>query len=804
MFRRLPLRLAASLLFATLFAGRIDAATTPPPSARSVQSFDTGWLFTEGDAPSSEDPMFDDVNWRTVNLPHDWAIEGGVMQDAPTGRGGGYRPSGVSWYRKRFSLPATDAGHRIFVEFDGVMANSTVWINGQKVGGRPSGYIGFTCDLTGRVKLGDDETNILAVRTDTTVQPASRYYAGAGIYRHVRLVVTDLVRIEQNGLYVTTPEIDASHALVRVRASVSNYSPKPRPLSVHIALLDPAGVPAGSVDVPARTVGIGETAAFTADVSVSHPQRWDIAQGRLYRAVASVVADGKTLDDDTATFGIRDAHFEAATGFWINGRNVKIKGVALHQDGGAVGVAVPLAVWTRRLSRLRTLGVNAIRTAHNPPSPAFLDLCDRMGFLVMDELFDAWTVGKPGAEKGENLHFTQWGRTSARDTIRRDRNHPAIVLYSTGNEIHDTANPALAKNILAGLVGIVHAEDPTRAITQALFRPNTTHDYTNGLADMLDVIGTNYRDQELLAAHRAKPTRKIIGTEQQHNRQTWLALRDHPEHAGQFLWTGVDYLGEADWPGVSSGAGLLDRIGRFKPRAYERQSWWSDQPMVHIARLEPALAGTDARRRPGFDLTSDWTPRDPSNHPETTVNVYSNCDEVELTLNGRSLGLKPRPADASPRVWKIPFEPGAIKAIGRNAGQVVATHELRTAGAPAKLVITTDRPKLGAQWDDVAFATVRVVDANGIPCPWADNLVQFKVAGPGAIAAVDNGDRRDHAPYQATERKLYRGECLALIKASADTGDIVVTATTAGLPDATVTLTAIPDPPRPTPSQPSL
>ena len=791
MLLRLPFRLAACLFLIAGLALRIEAADTPA-SVRSTESFDADWLFSRGDAPSSQDPMFDDVNWSTVNLPHDWAIEGGVVQDAPSGRGGGYRPTGVSWYRKRFSLPATTAGHRIFVEFDGVMANSTVWINGQKVGGRPSGYIGFTCDLTGRVKLGEEETNVLAVRTDTTVQPASRYYAGAGIYRHVRLVVTDPVRIEQHGLYVTTPEIAADRALVRVRASVSNYSPSPRSLAVRIALLDPAGAPAGSVEVPARTVGIGETADFTADLTVARPQLWDIAQGRLYRAVARVVADGKILDDDTASFGLREAHFDAATGFWINGRNVKLKGVALHQDGGAVGVAVPLAVWAQRLDRLRTLGVNAIRTAHNPPDPAFLDFCDRMGFLVMDELFDAWTVGKPSAEKGENLHFTEWGRASARDTIRRDRNHPSIVLYSTGNEIHDTANPTLARNILAGLVGIVHTEDPTRAITQALFRPNTTHDYTNGLADMLDVIGTNYRDKELLAAQRAKPTRKIIGTEQQHNRETWLALRDHPSHSGQFLWTGVDYLGEADWPYIASGAGLLDRTGRFKPRAYERQSWWSDQPMVHIVRLESALAGSDARRRPGFDLTSDWTPRDPSNYAEASVNVYSNCDDVELILNDRSLGSQPRPADASPRVWKIPFEPGTLKAVARNAGAIVATHELRTAGAPAKLVVTTNRPQLGTSWDDVAFVTVTAVDANGVPCPWADNLIAFKVAGPGVIAAVDNGDRRDHAPYQATERKLFRGECVALVKADADTGDIVVTATTAGLPDATVTLTATP------------
>lgn len=784
--------LAVALCASAPLASSVFAA--PADSVRTTQSFDADWLFSRSDAAASEDPMFDDVNWRTVRVPHDWAIEGGVAQDAPSGRGGGYRATGVSWYRKRFSLPATDAGRRIFVEFDGVMGNSAVWINGQKIGGRPSGYIGFACELTGRVKLGDEETNVLAVRTDTSRQPASRWYAGQGIYRHVRLVVTDPVRIAPHGITVTTPEIKSDHAVIHVRTSVTNYSPQPQRVTVRVALTDPTGSPAGSIELPAHQVGIGETSDFAGDVDVAHPQFWDIAQGKLYRAAVSIAAHGKTLDDDTAVFGIRDARFEAATGFWLNGRNVPLKGVALHQDGGAVGDAVPLAIWERRLALLRTLGVNAIRTAHNPPAPEFLDLCDRMGFLVMDELFDAWTVGKPGAGQGTNVYFTEWGHRDARDTVRRDRNHPGIILFSVGNEIHDTAKPALAKNILAGLVGIVHAEDPTRPATQALFRPNTTHDYTNGLADMLDVIGTNYRDRELLAAQRAKPSRKIVGTEERHDRETWLEMRDHPSLAGQFLWAGIDYLGEGDWPDLSSGAGLLDRTGRLTPRAFERQSWWGDQPMVHLARHEPALAGSDARQRPGFDLSSDWTPKNAATYHDANVEVFSNCDTVELTLNGQSLGSQAKPADASPRVWKIPFAAGTLEATARNGNEVVATHTLRTAGAPARLVIATDRAKIANDWDDVAVATVTVVDANGVPCPWADNLIAFKISGPGAIMAVDNGDRRDPAPYQATERKLFRGEGIALVNATADSGDIIVTASTPGLPDVAVTLAATPKP----------
>jgi beta-galactosidase len=559
---------------------------------------------------------------------------------------------------------------------------------------------------------------------------------------------------------------------------------------VHVSIVDAKGHEVGAADAPTRSIGIGENATFTADVAVNQPQLWKLGDNALYRSVASVRAGDKTIDDETTSFGIREIRFEAATGFWLNGKNLKIKGVAVHHDGGAVGAAVPLRVWERRLETLRRLGVNAIRTSHNPAAPEFLDLCDRMGFLVTDEFFDAWTVGKPSAEKGYNEYFTEWGQTDERDTIRRDRNHPSIILYSVGNEIHDTPNGPLAKTILAGLVGIVHTEDPTRPATQALFRPRVSHDFENGLADMLDVIGTNYRDQELLDAQKAKPSRKILGTEQDHMSKTWLAARDHPSHSGQFLWTGVDYLGEADWPFLASGSGLIDRTGEIKPRGYERQSWWSDQPMVRIVRSEASLANSDPRHRPGFDRVSDWSPRDPANYKNAEVEVYSNCDEVDLELNGKSLGPKTKPSDASPRTWKVPFEAGTIKAIGKNGGKVVANHELRTAGVPAKLRVSADRPKVAHDWNDVLYVTVTAVDANDVPCTSVNALVTFKVDGAGVLAAVDNDDRADPSPYQATERKLYLGQCIGLIKANADSGSITVTASAPGLAEGSVKLEA--------------
>ncbi len=444
---------------------------------------------------------------------------------------------------------------------------------------------------------------------------------------------------------------------------------------------------------------------------------------------------------------------------------------------------------------LRQLGVNAIRTAHNPPSPEFLDLCDRMGFLVMDEMFDQWTVAKNPYDY--HLYFREWSKIDTRDTVRRDRNHPSIVLYSAGNEIHDTPKAELAKEILKGLVDTFHENDPTRPVTQALFRPNVSHDYEDGLADLLDVVGQNYRENEILAAHAAKTSRKIIGTENQHGREVWVALRDHAPYAGQFIWAGIDYIGEShQWPAVFSASGDLDHTAGIKPMGYQRMSWWSDRPMVHMARrvaaaqLAPTDPGYEANPRRGtITLVSDWTPANAAAHEEN-VEVYSNCDEVELLLNGKSLGVKPLPADAASRNWRVPFEAGSLKAVGRNKGQIVAEHEMRTAGKATRIVLTSDRSRVGNEWDDLAFVTARVVDENGTVVPGAESLVSFTVSGPGAVVATDNADIANHEAFQASERYVFQGECMAMLRATGARGSITVTASSAGLTAGSVKLEA--------------
>jgi beta-galactosidase len=411
----------------------------------------------------------------------------------------------------------------------------------------------------------------------------------------------------------------------------------------------------------------------------------------------------------------------------------------------------------------------------------------------MDELFDQWTVAKNPYDY--HLYFKEWSLIDLRDTVRRDRNHASVIIYSAGNEIHDTPNAELAKNVLRGLVDEFHRNDSTRPVTQALFRPNVSHDYDDGLADMLDVVGQNYREQEILAAYRQKPTRKILGTENTHELNQWLAMRDHPEYSGQFIWSGIDYLGEAGkWPRIANNSGLLYKTGEPKPIAFQRQSWWSDIPMVYITRrvARTPLAPTDPgynpidERRPQV-LFSDWTPKNLQPHEET-IEVYSNCEEVELFLNGKSQGKQARPKDDSPRVWKLNFAPGTVRAVGINKGQVAASNELRTAGSPAQLRLVVDKNSLGNWWDEVAFVNASVLDDQGTVVPNADNLISFTVEGAGVVAAVDSANSNSHEPYQASQRQAFQGTCLALIKANANRGKIKVTATSTNLRSASVEL----------------
>lgn len=816
------------LLHRILAAAALGALTATLVHARQVIPINEDWRFTKGDPANAAAPSFDASGWQQVDVPHDWAIAGPWDESNETGRGGSYVPSGISWYRKTFTLPASAEGQRVTVRFDGVMAYSDIYINGERVGGRPNGYIPMVVDLTDHINFGGENT--LAVRTDTTIQPASRWYAGAGIYRKVDLILTDPVHIEPWGVYVTTPVAQSDRAVVQVMTSVINESDEPQVIDFKTVLRGPEGMEISrEQDQPtARRLAPGASITVSEYIFVEKPKLWNIDAPHLYTAETSIVtADlarqrrglrdrgqgpnpdlppnpddvqqvassepfvARELDRVASSFGIRDAEFRADSGFWLNGRNIKLKGVCLHADGGAVGMAVPTDIWEYRLQALREAGVNAIRCAHNPPSQEFLDLADRMGFLVMDEMYDAWTAGKPGGERGLNLFFEEWWERDLRDAVRRDRNHPSVILWSAGNEIHDTPQEEKAQRILRGIVAEFHRFDPDTPVTQALFRPNVSHDYYNGLADMLDVIGTNYRDAELLEAWRNNPTRTLVGTEQGQDLGVWRWARDNPQHSGQFLWSGIDYLGEARWPNKSSTSGVIDRTGAPKLRTYQRASWWAEKPMVKVVRNGPAPAGNRGGgpggrfRRPR--IVHDWTPEDLNHAGMQHLTVYSNADEVELFLNGQSLGVQGRPASDpdDDRTWDVEFAPGTLRAVARHNGLVVAEDELKTAGVPARVELVPSKTRLADDFDSVAIVTARVVDANGVLVSNGEHLVKFEVEGPGKVVATDNGVSAIEEPFHLTERVTDEGDCIAIVRAIAGSGRFTLTATAAGLEPAT-------------------
>ncbi len=759
----------------------IIIATNTFAQARKVINFDSDWQFIKEDVSGAENPSFDAKQWRKVDVPHDWSIEGPYDRDNPSGRGGGYLPTGIGWYRKTFEIDKTETKKLISVEFDGVMANSEVWINGKLLGKRPYGYISFSYDLTPYLNFG--KPNVIAVRADNSIQPASRYYTGGGIYRHVRLVSVNPTHLKHWGTFISTPIATATKGVVNLKAEVENNGTA-GDYKLQIEINDATGKLVKTVESQ-KNMAANSTGEFSKDIEILNPKLWDLDAPNLYTATIKLYSGKTLIDNQTTTFGIKKAEFIAESGFWLNGKNMKIKGVCLHHDGGAVGSAVPLGVWKERFKKLKEVGVNAIRTSHNPVAPEFLDLCDQMGFLVMDETFDTWTAAKHNGEKGYNLHFKDWWEQDTRDMILRDRNHPSIIIYSIGNEIHDDLSYPEGYKTYKMQEDVVKKYDNTRPVTMALFRPANSKVYLSGFAEQMDVVGQNYRENELIAAHEAHPNWKVIGTENTHVISQWLALRDKPYMAGQFLWTGYDYLGEADWPETTYSQGLFDRAGNWEQQGLQRDSWWSEEPVVHIVRKSDN-AGVG-------NWVADWTPNDFDTYDNAKVQVYSNCDEVELFLNENSLGTLKKPADDSPREWNVTFEEGTIKAIGKNNGKIVAQEAFTSAGEPAKIIITKSTPTLSKNWDDVSFITATIVDDKGIPCANADNLIKFTISDSGKIIGVDNGNTMSHESYQSPERRAYKGKAIAIIKAAQDSGKIEVKASAEGLQVGEIMVEIVPE-----------
>jgi beta-galactosidase len=784
-----------------IFIFTLPPIYSPAADARVTEDFDAGWLFSRGDFAAAMMPAFDDGGWRPLNLPHDWSSEGPF--GAEYGSGNGYAPGGVGWYRKHFRLDANQKGRSVAVEFDGVYDWSEVWINGQFVGGRPYGFSSFQLDLTPFVKFGSDE-NIVAVRVDHSRFADSRYYTGSGIYRNVRLVITDKLRIAHWGVSVTTPKIKSGSAIVRVETAVENNSASGENFSLQSDVVAPDGKVVASVTT-SKTAATNASRILVQEVKIPQPQLWSPESPSLYTLRSQIKTGAVVVDETLTPFGIRTATFDPDKGFFLNGKSLKLKGVCIHHDAGSLGAAVPEKVLERRLRSLKEIGVNAIRTSHNPPDPELLNLCDRLGFLVMDEAFDEFTPSKNKWVTGRNNGvpsrfgygemFAQWSVTDISDMVRRDRNHPSIILWSIGNEI-DFANdpfsdPALgenyhpenppAENLVAcakPLIAAVKSLDRTRPVTAAL--ATVAMSDAVGLAQLLDADGYNYQESRYADDHKKFPKRIIYGSENSHQYAAWLAVQTNNFISGQFLWTGIDYLGEANaWPNRANGAGLLDLCGFKKPLGWFRQSLWSDQPMVYLC-----VSGGGGRR--GFAGVENWNW--PSNST-VTVLCFANCPEVTLALNGRIIGVK-KLSEAVNGVlrWQIPFEPGTLKAVGRANGREVCDCVLKTAGAASRIELLPDATQLRADGKDVCHVEFRIVDENGVRVPNADAEVKFDLAGPAKIIGIGNGDLNSTEDCKTNTHRAFQGHGLAILQTTATAGGITLKATSPGLESASATL----------------
>jgi beta-galactosidase len=783
-------------------------------------NFDSQWKFFKGDVEGASAPVFDDSGWRPLDLPHDWSIEGPFSEDAPAAGTGAYLPTGIGWYRKHFVLAASATGKRVSLEFDGVYQRSEIWINGRPLGMRPYGFITFSHDLTPFLQP-PGKTNVIAVRVDNSLQPNCRWYSGSGIYRHTWLVITDPIHIAQWGTIIRTPAITAERADVEVTTRVVNEGEHDSTCELTIEILDPTGNVVQH-DVLSRSVQHGGESTFAQKVKVAAPALWSVAAPHLYSLRSTLRLSGRELDQATTSFGIRDIEFDADRGFLLNGEHVKMNGVCIHGDGGSVGTAIPERIWERRLELLRQMGCNAIRLSHNPPAPELLDMLDRMGFLVMAEAFDEWRQPKGQTPVyGYHKYFDEWSARDISAMVERDRNHPSIVIWSAGNEVPDQTDPR-GPETLQTLMDIIRSKDPTRPITvacdQIAAEPKAA---LPEFLEKLDVVGYNYvdrwrdrREKYYSIDRHAYPKRRFIGTEtsalygargvyaaDQSNplffertsntmievEQLQKFIQTYDYVSGDFIWVGIDYLGESRWPSKLAVTGPLDTCGFLKDTYYFYQSIWTHEPVLHLF--------------PHWN----WTGMEDKN---VTVTCYTNCDTVELFLNGKSLGVKgyafPRPGMVSkygsypPRAkalqttadlhlsWDVPYTAGTLRAEGTKDGKIVLATEVQTTAAQAKLDLMVDRQRIRTTPGDVAHVTVRVLDAQGRMVPTADNEIAFAIHGEGRILGVDNGQPDSHESYQGPNRRAFNGLALAIVQSKGAPGSMTLTASSEGLAPAQI------------------
>ena len=817
----LPLKQAVRLLSAICLIGTSRAGALPPPNRPG--NFDADWHFLRGDVPGAEAPAFDDADWRVLDVPHDWSIDdlpphppavdksgnlsavpyvGPFSPDAPGGPSTGHVLGGTGWYRKHFTLGAANEGRLVSILFDGVYMDSDVWLNGRHLGNHPYGYTPFAYDLTPYLNPTGQE-NVLAVRVRNAGRN-SRWYSGSGIFRHVTLTTAAPLHVPLWGVAITTPQISPQSATVSVVTTVTNGRAADCDFTLQVRLHGPTG----------RVVQTGEVAEHLAansqtdvpmNLEIKYPTLWSPETPNLYRAEVTVLVDGQPVDYTESEFGVRTLHFSVADGFTLNGQPVKLRGACVHHDNGPLGSAAIDRAEERRVELLKSQGFNAIRTSHNPPSPAFMAACDRLGMLVLDEAFDCWEKGKNPDDYGK--YFNDWWQRDLDAMILRDRNHPCVILWSIGNEIPDKVEAsgyAAAKE----LADEVHRLDPTRPVTEAVNqleggkRPWSD---TAPVFTFLDVGGYNYRPEQYASDHQKFPQRLIVGTESFPLAiyDCWTLVENNPYVIGDFVWTGMDYLGESgigraglepirglgQWPWFDANCGDLDICGFKKPQSFFRDVVWRRRPL-ELAVHSPLPPGqTEHVSQWGWpDESPSWTWPGSEGQP-LQVAVYSRCDAVRLELNGRVVGVQTlAPTNNLAARFEVLYAPGELQAVGLVKGKVVARQTLRTTGEAKKIRLVADRRNIRASRADLAYVTVEITDKHGQVVPNAEVPITFSISGAGELAAVGSGSANRPESFHGRSHTTDHGRALAILRPVGPAGAIHLRAESPGLSPAELTV----------------
>lgn len=785
------------------------------------EKINDSWKFTLTDIPEAKNRSYNDTKWQQVDLPHDWSVRG---QLSPTlASCTGYLPGGIGWYRKALSIPTTKQGEKVYLYFEGVYNRSEVFVNGQSVGKRPNGYVSFAYDVTPYIKYGED--NVVAVRVDHSLSADSRWYTGSGIYRNVWLVYANPTHIAQWGVYAY-PEIEKKKGILRVEVAIDNEAASGKSVQILNELYDQTGKVVAKANNKLSITANSDNTLKTS-LNINNPELWDISLPNLYTLKTIVSENGKVIDKSETKTGFRTYTFDPNKGFALNGQWMKVKGVCLHHDAGVLGAAVPREVWKRRLLTLKEIGVNAIRTSHNPQAPDLYELCDELGLLVMNEAFDewefakrkwieGWNVGTPGFQ-GAYDFFDEWGEKDLADMVRRDRNHISVFAWSIGNEV-DYPNDPYSHPVLDGgkdtgftqaMFGGYQKDAPdamllggiAKRLAKVVREYDKSRPTTAGLAGVamsneteypssLDIAGYNYTESMYFSDHKKYPNRVIYGSENRHELSVWKAVRDNDFIFGQFLWTGIDYLGESGkWPSRGFYSGLLDFGGFIKPRGYFRQSLWSDKPMAYLgtyptpgkgspsqmkdvwSQLDAENAGGNYEEKtPSMDAWSIW------NYTEgqsIRVVCYTNTAKVQLLLNGTIVGATQNYNDETGIIyWDIPYQVGKLEVIGMDTqGKEQARYNINSSNRSSKIKILSADNEISKD-KGLAQIVIQVVDENDVPVMLSDDEITCELVGAAKLLGLEASNNEDMSDYTDNKHRVFHGRMIAYIQATGNAGDV--------------------------------